>query len=231
MLAPACLVAVPVQAMGNFPYPSNYLVFQQTSDPSVTLPAWPFRAACKAFDGATGATHPEELLSRLAEAMGVLYNVTRREPCFQLPTDPNYDGIWDYQWCTERLPQETYFTLDGNADMFWKRPRNDSAIAQHCHQKYGVGTRGVTWIGATSSFKAKPAPASNIVFSNGEYDPWRSGGVLADLSPSLQAVEVMQGAHHLDLFFSNADDPPSVKAARQVEVAAIKRWVAAAAHR
>ena len=28
-------------AMGNFPYPSNYLVFQQTQDPSVMLPAWP----------------------------------------------------------------------------------------------------------------------------------------------------------------------------------------------
>ena len=31
-------------AMGNFPYPSNYLVYQQTHDASVRLPAWPFRA-------------------------------------------------------------------------------------------------------------------------------------------------------------------------------------------
>lgn len=216
-------------AMGNFPYPSNYLVFQQTQDPSVALPAWPFREACKAFDGATDEITADELLSRMATAVGVLYNVTKREPCYQLPTDPNYDGIWDYQWCTERLPQETYFTLDGKRDMFWARPRNDSAIEVHCRQKYGVGPRGTTWIGATSSFKAKPAPASNIVFSNGEYDPWRSGGVLADLSPSLQAIEVIQGAHHLDLFFSNPQDTPSVRAARQVELLAIKRWVAAAA--
>ena len=21
--------------------------------------------------------------------------------CFDLPADPNFDGIWDYQWCTE----------------------------------------------------------------------------------------------------------------------------------
>ena len=52
--------------MGNFPYPSNYLVFQQTQDPSVMLPAWPFRAACKAFDGATSGTTADELLERLA---------------------------------------------------------------------------------------------------------------------------------------------------------------------
>ena len=44
-------------AMGNFPYPSNYLVYQQTRDPSVVLPAWPMRAACAKFAGAA-ATEP-----------------------------------------------------------------------------------------------------------------------------------------------------------------------------
>ena len=39
--------------------------------------------------------------------------MTKAEPCFALPDDPNYDGIWDWQWCTELLPQETYFSLSG----------------------------------------------------------------------------------------------------------------------
>ena len=34
---------------------------------------------------------------------------------------PNFDGIWNYQWCTELLPQETYFSLNGTTDMFWAR--------------------------------------------------------------------------------------------------------------
>jgi len=60
--------------------------------------------------------------SSLRAAAGVLYNVTGRERCFALPADPNYDGIWDYQWCTELLPQETYFSLSGGTkDMFWHR--------------------------------------------------------------------------------------------------------------
>ena len=38
-------------AMGNFPYASNYLVYQQTHDPEVRLPPWPLRVACSSFAG------------------------------------------------------------------------------------------------------------------------------------------------------------------------------------
>ena len=210
-------------AMGNFPYASNYLVFQQTGDPSIKLPPWPFRAACEAFRGATASTAAEALLEHMATAAGVLYNVSGRERCYAVPDDPNYDGIWDYQWCTERLPQETYFSLNGTADMFYSRPFDADAIAKHCQHKYGLPGR-LAWVPATSRFNS-PTSASNIVFSNGGYDPWRSGGVLRSLSPTLEAIDIEHGAHHLDLFFSNPADPPSVKAARASELAAIKRWI------
>lgn len=67
--------------------------------------------------------------------------------------------------------------------------------------------------------------ASNIVFSNGGRDPWRSGGVLKSLSDSLVAINIREGAHHLDLMFSNDDDPDSVKEARKVEEEHITRWI------
>lgn len=80
------------------------------------------------------------------------------------------------------------------------------------------------WIAATSAF-ASAASASHIVFSNGEYDPWRSGGVLRNLSSTLVAVEVPQGAHHLDLMFSHPDDPPPVRAARDMEERLVREWL------
>ncbi len=216
-------------AMGNFPYPSNYLIFQQTRDPSVTLPAWPFRAACAAFDGASAHEPAASLLGRMAEAAAVLYNASGQLACNALPADVEYDGIWDYQWCTERLPQETYFSLDGVRDMFWSRPANSSAVREHCASKYGVAAKG-DWVAASSGF-GDASTGSNIVFSNGQYDPWRSGGVLRNLSTTLVAVDISEGAHHLDLMWSDPRDPRSVRRAREVELAAMRAWIAEATGR
>lgn len=49
--------------------------------------------------------------------------------------------------------------------------------------------------------------------------------MLSDVSSSLVAVVIPEGAHHLDLMFSNPADPPSVKAARALERAHIKAWI------
>ncbi|KAL1524642.1 hypothetical protein AB1Y20_019529 [Prymnesium parvum] len=224
LLAAALLNVWDTLAMGNYPYASNYLVFQQTRDPAVELPAWPMRVACAFFEGMSDETPEDELLHAMASAAGVLYNASGTLPCMKLPSDPNFDGIWDYQWCSERLPQETYFPLDGIHDMFWTRPANKSAINERCAAKYGV-RRDSMWIAATSSFMEGAQGASNVIFSNGEYDPWRAGGVLTNLSDSIVALQVPRGAHHLDLMFSHPLDPPEVRAVRDAEEAIVRGWI------
>jgi len=213
-------------AMGNFPYPSNYLVFQQTRDPTVVLPAWPMRTACSHFAGAN-LSDPPTLLARMAAAAGVLYNASGKATCYPLPESAldGDDGIWDWQYCTQRLPQETYFNLSGTADMFWDFNKSEADIAAHCARRFPGVVQRPGWIAATSAFTSE-ASASHIIFSNGEYDPWRSGGVLTNLSSTLVAVEVPQGAHHLDLMFSNPEDPAPVRAAREAEEALLREWLA-----
>ena len=110
--------------------------------------------------------------------------------------------------------------------MFWPRPSNATAIAAHCRAKYNVSTKA-NWIAMSSAFTNFLSGATNVLFSNGQYDPWRSGGVLQDLSPTVKAIQVEQGAHHLDLFFSNPADPPSLRRVRDAEVAAMKSWLKA----
>ena len=57
------------------------------------------------------------------------------------------------------------------------------------------------------------------------------GGVLKNLSDSLVAVIIPEGAHHIDLMFSNKLDPPSVKHARAFELDNVRKWIEEVAQR
>ena len=106
---------------------------------------------------------------------------------------------------------------------------NESFINERCTRKYGVTPR-YDWIATEYGGERGVAGSSNVVFSNGLLDPWSSGGVTPDKRPrgtpsSVAAVVISEGAHHLDLMFSQPDDPPSVVAARKAEVAHMHKWV------
>lgn len=42
----------------------------------------------------------------------------------------------------------------------------------------------------------------------------------------LTSVWIQDGAHHVDLFFSNPADPASITSARQVELGLVRSWIA-----
>jgi lysosomal Pro-X carboxypeptidase len=69
---------------------------------------------------------------------------------------------------------------------------------------------------------------TNIVWSNGELDPWTAGGLRSNVSADGSAIALFieKGAHHLDLRPPNELDPPSVTEARAIEMANIKKWIA-----
>jgi lysosomal Pro-X carboxypeptidase len=165
------------------------------------------------------------LLTAFAAAGAIFNNATQNVMCYELPTDLWLDGIWDYQYCTETLPEETYFARDGVHDAFWPYPFDKAAIEARCQDKFGVTPRW-TWI---REQYADASRGTNIVFTNGNYDPWSAGGILPG-SPgdtaATPAYLIDEGAHHLDLFFSNPADPASVTEVRLKQVAAIKGWIA-----
>ena len=61
--------------------------------------------------------------------------------------------------------------------------------------------------------------------SNGDLDPWSAGGVTYNISHTLVALIIPDGAHHLDLRAATADDPPDVVAVRATEVKLIADWI------
>eukprot|EP00878_Enallax_costatus_P000962 GHUV01001094.1.p1 GENE.GHUV01001094.1~~GHUV01001094.1.p1 ORF type:complete len:556 (+),score=121.02 GHUV01001094.1:559-2226(+) len=270
-------------AMGNYPFPSDYM----TGAPGHNLPAWPMRAACKFMtlppsantaDSPTGvdrlahfrkswspagkATVPgmsaphasagvesgilaparrllsstkaasagranEDLVVSLCKAAGMLYNVTGDQSCFKLdlsgPAAGN-TGPWDYQVCTEFLGQELPYFPAADSSMFWDQgPFDWEGLVAHCKDSWGVAPEkhwsvaqhgGLDWRGT-----------SNIVFSNGLLDPWSVFGVLENVSASVVAVLIPDGAHHLDLVYSRPDDSDSLKAARATIMRHVDRWI------
>ena len=144
-LAMFLAVAFDTMAMGSYPYPFNYMT---GGGDAPDLPAWPIQAACRAMTDAVAAAASsssggsDALLEGLRDAAGVFNNASGSAgSCYTLPPadDDEYDGIWDYQWCTELLPQETYFAMDGVRDMFWKRESNATWVADRCGRKFGGG--------------------------------------------------------------------------------------------
>ena len=67
---------------------------------------------------------------------------------------------------------------------------------------------------------------SNIIFSNGELDPWRAGGVTEFINLNLPVYIITGGAHHLDLKLPNVVDVGTdVEYVRSEEMKLIEKWI------
>lgn len=218
-------------SIGNYPYQSSYL-----TGGAALLPANPISVACS-FLSADGFESRHDLYSALKAAAAVLANATADVTCFDVPPNPYrhpaaaYDGIWDYQRCTEMMPDSFWFSANGHSDMFWPLQQNMTFAVEHCQQAWGVALDQTTseWISVANDIP-RFSYISNIVFTSGDLDPWSSAGILDSPAPErcLISLNISGGAHHLDLMFADAKDPPSAVHARAFELSMIKQWIAGA---
>ncbi|KAJ1119954.1 hypothetical protein NDU88_008137 [Pleurodeles waltl] len=199
-------------AMVNYPYEADFLQ---------PLPAWPVQVVCKFLSNPS--LDDKTLLQNIFQAINVYYNYSGNTQCLnisQAATASLGDKGWSYQACTEMVMP---FCADGVNDMFEPQPWDFKSYAEDCFKQWGVTPR-LTWI--TSEYGGKNICShSNIVFSNGGLDPWSSGGVTKDITDTLVAVFIPEGAHHLDLRFRHPDDPESVVRARELEIKYMKQWL------
>eukprot|EP00611_Tribonema_gayanum_P003511 TRINITY_DN12758_c0_g1_i1.p1 TRINITY_DN12758_c0_g1~~TRINITY_DN12758_c0_g1_i1.p1 ORF type:complete len:249 (-),score=59.72 TRINITY_DN12758_c0_g1_i1:355-1101(-) len=229
--------------MGNYPWPSAYM-----TNGGGVLPAWPMGVACAPLsdpilppatpdaggdDATSNSAHVQDweaqLLAGLAHAAGVLYNATGTVPCFDAgaganpETDADLMG-WGYQACTEMWVP---FATDGVTDMFWDAPWDDAHERAKCADQYGVAP---WWDWAAIEFGGKRLKSlSNVVFTNGDMDPWGPLGVLPGdpgiNEDSVTTILLPDAAHHLDLMWPQPSDSATVTQARALTLRRVTRWV------
>lgn len=221
-------------AMGNYPYPSSYIM-EGLSD----LPAFPVRAACEFLAPDFAEDDLAGLVAGLRDAAGVYYNSTKDQECF-FPSADNTESdaeltedekkaaeiaakgnLWGYLECSELYMP---FSSDGVHDIFPAQAANLTQDNANCLAEWGVHLKprwAQTEFGGVKALRL----ASNIVFSNGDFDPWSATGVRESLSDSVVAVRVPEGAHHLDLMFSHPLDTRGVRRARETELWHIQKWI------
>lgn len=204
----------------NYPYPTEVL--------GATLPANPIEAACVPLENFEKSSTDDtwDLLSALMQAAGVYYNAGNADACHQIDDFEVFEtGSWPYQKCTELL-----FPLGSNGvdDIFNYNPWDLKSWNESCQEAYGSKTR-LAWenvnYGLYTNIKAQLRYASNIIFSNGDKDPWSYGGIMTDLNEKLFVIIIENASHHMDLRSPNKDDPQSVIDARGQEISIIKYWI------
>ncbi|GCC24934.1 hypothetical protein chiPu_0003337 [Chiloscyllium punctatum] len=204
-------------AMFNYPYKTEV---------GLHFPPNPVDVACRYI--LKKSDHIEGLL----DILGMFYNSTGTKKCFDIYSeyihcsDPTGCGLgsssqaWDFQACTEI---SLLYESNNDTDMFPVIPFTEAMRRNYCHSKWGVYPNS-QWLKIQywgDDYKA----ASNIIFSNGDLDPWANGGILKTMNPSVMTFVIEGAAHHLDLRASNVADPPSVTVVRKMESSIIRKWV------
>ncbi|ETO33033.1 hypothetical protein RFI_04075 [Reticulomyxa filosa] len=212
--------ALSYMTMGSYPYASSYML-----NGNGYLPPYPMRLGCSYLSQTFDSDN--DLLAGVRDAAGVFYNYSQSLKCYDLNVNGNnqttIDGeLWNYLYCTEIFMP---FGQDGINDMFWYDPWNSTASAQSCADQYKNGGPRPLWANTNfGGWQIGKGGVTNIVFSNGQLDPWRGGGITLNLSQTITSIVIPDSGHHIDLFFSNPDDTAAVKNAREYELTQIKEW-------
>jgi lysosomal Pro-X carboxypeptidase len=184
-------------AMVDYPYAANFMS---------PLPSYPVKQMCLKMINTTNLTDddPIKILNSIYSGINVYQNYTGDVKCFDLGTSSPTDidmTAWTYQTCTEFVFPSC---SDGKQDMFEASTWNYTSYREDCWSQYGVYPRPdwpiINYGGSVHDLKAH----SNIIFSNGNLDPWSGGGVLeSDKNERIKTILIEGGAHHLGINFVN----------------------------
>ncbi|CAH8532368.1 unnamed protein product [Heterobilharzia americana] len=201
-------------SMVNYPYATSFLG---------SLPAWPVKYICSGLSTYDPQQPAETSVSLFAKAVLSLMNYTGDEKCLNISGSiPGLDASgWEIQTCMEMT---TPMCASGPVNIMPQVNWDLNTFSAYCQSRYGVIPR-VNW--SRVEFWSKSVSTStNILFSNGEIDPWSALSIPNNsYVPFSTVINISDAAHHLDLRSPNPADPESVMKAREIEKQKIVQWI------
>ena len=172
----------------------------------------------------------KQLLEALQASTSVYFNYTGAYPCTNLSDWEGTGSLDGYGWNVLACNQLAMPISFNDKSMFIPQTFDYDAYTKECQKVFGL-TPDYEW--ALRFFGGYDIDRdflgdSNTIFSNGQFDPWRAGGLNKNVTADSSgiALYIEGGAHHLDLRPPNAADPATVTEARNIEMANIKKWIA-----
>ena len=134
--------------------------------------------------------------ARLVESSLVFYNHSGALACVDwrvgVNADTSLDGVlWDYLFCTEMVQPGS---RDGQRDMFFAQPFDLAATVRGCESRWNLTAVDPDWAMVRYGGRRALPAVTNVVLSNGEFDPWKGGGLLPGQTRN---VELGTGVHAL----------------------------------
>ncbi|CAG9796378.1 unnamed protein product [Diatraea saccharalis] len=132
---------------------------------------------------------------------------------------------WIYQTCTEF----SYFQTSSSDKQPFTKNIPIELYYTMCTKLFGPDfdeTRVNTGVRDSNILYGGLKPnVTNVVFVNGDMDPWSKLGILEDLSYKAPAKMISRASHCRDLFSDRDDDPEELKQARIYIKYLIKSWI------
>jgi hypothetical protein len=173
-------------------------------------------------------------LRALLAPKGGCFNLAAQLPTGHFPTitGGDWSGVgggpngesWDFETCTLLVER---IGTNNVTDMFPPRAFTLAWLERHCSRRFGVTPQPRRLANLWGLDRLQDV-TSRIVFTNGLNDGWSTGSVLRNLSASLVAINMPNGAHHSDLSHDppGPQDTPDVTAGRAQAATLLAEWLA-----
>ena len=151
-----------------------------------------------------------------------------KEICSASVDDVDAMTAWNALVCNEGINLVNWWAQGVGNDLYWPPNQQKGFTLEslvpgslaYCPYLRAMGLYGIpekrdewsVWMD-TAYGGTRMQYATNIVFSNGNLDPWAPAGVADMISKdgSVVSVTIDMGGHHLDLFWPTEEDPASVR--------------------